>query len=128
MFIQATNNITDAKPSQVVLNFGSKFPSLLLDVETRMILGRRGITTDEFVVDLSVFNAYELGVSRKHALLYVENGQIYVEDLGSDEGTFLNDNLLTPFKAYPVPNSAILKLGRLAIKVWRDFKIPAMPQ
>lgn len=128
MFLQTATLETAKKPSQVVLNFGSKYPSLLLDLQTRMILGRAGLNTEEFIVDLTLFNAFELGVSRKHALLYINQGHVFVEDLGSDEGTHLNDRLLIPFTPYLVPNAAILKLGRLPIKLWSDFTIPVVRQ
>ncbi|TES54573.1 FHA domain-containing protein [Halalkalibacterium halodurans] len=35
-------------------------------------------------------------ISRKHALLYVEEGQVFVKDLDSKHGTYVNDQRLAP--------------------------------
>ncbi len=113
--------------SHLVLHFGTQYPSLLLDLRTRTILGR-GQTSEDFVLDLSIFDAFALGVSRRHALLYMKNNQIFIEDLGSVEGTWLNDQWLIPFKPYPVTRTSILKLGRLTLKLYNDVKMAALPQ
>lgn len=116
-------------PSHIVLNMGTQYPSLLLDSRTRMILGRGvGEDSDTFVVDLSLFNAFALGVSRRHALLYGKDQQLFIEDMGSAEGTWLDDRLLIPFKPYPVTGGAVIKLGQLTFKVHVNVKMPAMPQ
>lgn len=122
-----TNTNGRTMQPHLVLHFGTQYPSLLLDLRTRTILGR-GQNPEEFVLDLSVFDAFALGVSRRHALLYMKNNQIFIEDLGSVEGTWLNDQWLIPFKSYPVTRTSVLRLGRLTVKLYNEVKMAALPQ
>jgi pSer/pThr/pTyr-binding forkhead associated (FHA) protein len=51
------------------------------------------------------------GVSRQHARVTLENGRMFIEDLGSSNGTYIDDQRLSPsVKSEVVPNSKI-RLG-----------------
>ncbi|EEB07088.1 mitotic spindle checkpoint protein Dma1 [Schizosaccharomyces japonicus yFS275] len=54
-------------------------------------------------------------VSRRHAQVFYEGGEWYVQDLGSSSGTFLNHIRLSPpcetSKPYHISNNDILQLG-----------------
>lgn len=47
-------------------------------------------------VDLSSLGGGDLGVSRKHARFFLENGKLSLEDLGSKNFTFVNRQRLAP--------------------------------
>lgn len=68
-------------------------------------------------IDLTDYQAYENGVSRIHAVLKQKNGQIFVMDLGSSNGTYLNGMRLIPEQEYPLSNGSILSLGKLKIQL-----------
>ncbi|MEL6404987.1 MAG: TIR domain-containing protein [Chloroflexota bacterium] len=51
-------------------------------------------------------------ISRKHACLTMENGQLFIEDLGSVNGTYLNGVRLEPKHRYPVESFDIIQLSR----------------
>lgn len=53
------------------------------------------------------------GVSRNHARLLVSRGQATLEDLGSKNGTYLNDQRLDV--PTPLPDGAAFRLGRLVL-------------
>jgi len=56
-----------------------------------MLLGRVDPVEDVHPnVDLGVHRGFELGVSRKHALIIREEDHYELEDLGSTNGTFVN--------------------------------------
>jgi len=56
-------------------------------------------------------------LSRAHAqVLKKESGRFYVSDLGSTNGTYLNDQQLTPGKAIEVKNGDLLKMGNMIFK------------
>lgn len=78
------------------------------------VLGRadptRGIVPD---VDLADFDP-ELSVSRRHARLFVQSGELYVEDLGSRNGTRVNGHLVRTAK---VPAGATVSLGNVDLHV-----------
>lgn len=40
-------------------------------------------------------------ISRKHARLWIENGQLFIEDLGSRNGTYLNQERITKSQLHP---------------------------
>jgi hypothetical protein len=67
-------------------------------------------------IDLSVFQGYEMGVSRMHLILRIDS-QITATDLGSSNGTRLNDVKMNPNKAYHLNNGDIVSLGKLKIQV-----------
>jgi hypothetical protein len=68
-------------------------------------------------VDLSLFNAGDKGVSRKHIKIKRKNILIYVADLGSTNGTMLNGKRLIPNAERLLRNGDELTLGRLKVKV-----------
>ena len=88
-----------------------------IDHEGEFVLGRKAGTTSEMLLDLAPFGAYSLGVSRRHVVIRrAANGYI-VLDLGSVNGTFLEEERLIPHRVYPLPNGAHLRLGRMRIFV-----------
>lgn len=68
-------------------------------------------------IDLSLFDAVEKGVSRRHAELRAKNGRLFVSDLGSRNFTYLNDERLEPDKAYLVTSGDSLRLGTFVLNV-----------
>ena len=52
-------------------------------------------------------------VSRKHSRIFRRDGRHHIEDLGSTNGTFLNDVLV---KEHPLENGVQIKIGRSILK------------
>lgn len=96
--------------SFVLFVAGLKEPIVLTDVST-CILGRDESHTGEFVLDLSRFGKLAQSISRRHAMISVTPGGFVLNDLGSANGTRLNQELLQPGKAYPLQNNDQIKLG-----------------
>lgn len=96
------------------LDFGCE--ALPVTFEDEILLGRKNIT-EQRVLDLSAFDAYALGVSRIHAALSVSGDRLFLEDRGSDEGTWLGDQLCMPFKRYEVLPGDMIRLGRLEFRL-----------
>ncbi|MCF6278627.1 MAG: FHA domain-containing protein, partial [Anaerolineales bacterium] len=67
--------------------------------------------------DLTKYRAYECGVSRLHAVLRKKKHKLFVMDLGSSNGTFLNGKRLEANQEYALRNGAVLSLGKLKIQV-----------
>ncbi len=53
----------------------------------------------------------EDGVSRNHLRVQIRDNQVFITDLGSQNGTLLKDLKLTPLKDYPYPNLGPICLG-----------------
>lgn len=68
-------------------------------------------------IDLSSFDAYEEGVSRLHAILKLENGQIKLVDLNSSNGTRINGQKVMPQIENLLRNGDLLTLGKLRLQI-----------
>lgn len=98
-----------------VVNSGRK---LQLPVTSELLLGREdaahGIFPD---LDLTPDGGLEMGVSRRHAKVFYQDDEFYIEDVGSANGTFLNDRRLTPYLPYPLQEGDVVQIGQLKLKV-----------
>jgi len=82
-----------------------------------VVLGR-GRSAEYDMVDLTDFHAYAQGVSRQHCLLERVGEQLSAMDLGSANGTYLNDVLLQPNERYLIANGDKMILGRLHLTLF----------
>jgi pSer/pThr/pTyr-binding forkhead associated (FHA) protein len=67
--------------------------------------------------DLARYGARKRGVSRKHARLHLLRGSLYVTDLDSPNGAFLNGQRLPPHEPHILISGDNLELGRLGIRI-----------
>ena len=68
-------------------------------------------------IDLADFDARNKGVSRRHAVLVRYKGQVYVLDLQSVNGTFLNGERLLSEVPYPIQAGDRLSLANLNLSI-----------
>lgn len=93
---------------------GPTFP--LRDKET--VLGRSDPKSGIFVdVDLSLVAAEPKAISRRHARIEQEGNRFYLTDLGSANGTKLNDRRLLPNEKTPLWEGDVIELGRGAARL-----------
>jgi CheY-like chemotaxis protein len=91
---------------------------LKLRVDRRLVIGRNVTGEDKQAdVDLSPYQAEELGVSRQHLALYTEGERLMIEDLESGNGTVLNTTRIKPNEPQPLAHSDHLYLGRMRVDV-----------
>jgi FHA domain len=83
-----------------------------------VILGRIGGVPPAPYVDLSHFNAARLGVSRRHLSLSRNHDLVYIADLNSLNGTWLNGQKLMPHDARLLRSGDELLLGSLRLDVY----------
>jgi hypothetical protein len=92
--------------------------SVELPLSKEVILGRldpgRAIFPD---VDLTSQDGMDKGVSRRHARITLREGQVFIEDLNSLNGTFLNATRLVPELPYPIKNKDQIQLGKLVVTI-----------
>lgn len=68
-------------------------------------------------IDLSPYGAPELGVSRVHAHIYMEDEIIYLTDLNSKNGTFISGIRMEANQPKVLESGAQIMLGRLQVQV-----------
>jgi len=83
------------------------------------MLGRNGED-----IDLTSFNAQEMGVSRRHARLIRSAATLMIEDLGALNGTFLNSERLSGGQPNVICDGDEVRLGLLSFKVAFERKQP----
>lgn len=111
---------SSAKPTRVVIRLILTESGYVFEMtgKTEYLLGRRdsqaGLTPD---VDLTDWNGAASGVSRKHAILHVEDGVVSIEDLGSRNETVRNNTRLLSGKRYQLSNGDVIQLGVISLSV-----------
>jgi pSer/pThr/pTyr-binding forkhead associated (FHA) protein len=89
-----------------------------LPLSREVIIGRldaeRAIFPD---VDLTNEQGIEKGLSRRHARISRREGQVFLEDLHSLNGTLLNTTRLVPDLPYPLKDGDRVQLGKLVLTV-----------
>jgi pSer/pThr/pTyr-binding forkhead associated (FHA) protein len=107
-FLAEANAILKISPSGACIS---------LPVDNVVMLGRSmGLTSRNFL-DLSEFGAQDQGVSRHHCQLQRRGNTLIVTDLGSTNGTYLNDEQLSPRQDCVLAHGDDLLLGRLHLVV-----------
>jgi pSer/pThr/pTyr-binding forkhead associated (FHA) protein len=90
---------------------------LALPAAAQAVVGRADAVSNFYPeVDLTVHGALEHGVGRRHARIFVQNGQLMVEDLDSTNGTLLNNQKLAARQPQPLRDGDQLQLGRLRMQ------------
>jgi FOG: FHA domain len=100
---------------------GHSMPAYI-DPNGEFVLGRKVGTTSESLLDLAPFGGYSLGLSRRHVVIRRTQDGYELLDLGSVNGTWLDEERLVPHKSYPLPSGSHLRLGRMRLVVlYRPF-------
>jgi len=71
-------------------------------------------------VDLTPYNANLLGISRQHATISRSESGYVLEDIGSTNGTWLNEVKLPPNKPSTLQSGDLIRLGQLGLYVYFD--------
>jgi pSer/pThr/pTyr-binding forkhead associated (FHA) protein len=83
-----------------------------------MVLGRNDPIGKVYPdIDLTPHGGATLGVSRRHARLFFNSGQLFVEDLQSTNLTRVNGEPLKPGEPHALRSGDELRLGRLSLIV-----------
>ena len=126
---QATDPLSEPADDEASKNqAGGVFKTLVLAIEEggrielplskEVVLGRLDASHAVFPdVDLTNEQGAEKGVSRRHARISRRDDQVFLEDLNSLNGTFLNATRLVPELPYPLKGGDQVQLGKLILTV-----------
>jgi len=103
---------------RIIFQIGARPATVGLDVRQALIIGRADADMDELPgLDLTQHNALQNGVSRQHAVLIPSADALFLSDLGSANGTWLNGAYLTPGERFMLSSGDRLELGLLKLVV-----------
>ncbi len=106
-----------AEQTPVTLEIGGR--KLTLPIADCLVIGRLSDVPGDPRpdVNLNAFGADACGVSRRHARITRQGGLIYVADLDSSNGTFLNDRKLQPHINRLVRDGDEVRLSHLTVQI-----------
>lgn len=103
---------------QLVLHIRGHAKPLIVTISDQLIIGRFDVETKQAPdVALDEYDAQNLGVSRRHAAILVEDSALKVMDLGSANATYMNGQKLIAHQARILRDGDELRLGRLVMRV-----------
>jgi pSer/pThr/pTyr-binding forkhead associated (FHA) protein len=112
--IQSRTNNGNSRTLAISIEDG---PYIELPRSENIVLGRLDPSRGSFPdVDLSD-HALKKGVSRQHARIIYLGVDAFIEDLGSLNGTFLNESRMVPEQPYPIRDGDQVQLGNLALTI-----------
>ncbi len=90
--------------------------SLGVEVRGQMAIGRSDPDAGYAPsIDLEPFGAQDAGVSRRHAILFAAEGNLYLRDTGSTNGTRINGYDLEPNQTYRLRVGDRVEFGHLSV-------------
>jgi hypothetical protein len=92
---------------------------LLLPLFDRAMIGRRDPATNESPeLDLTPYGAYQMGISRQHAVFELHDHVPVIVDLSSRNGTYLNGAKLPANQPTPIQDQDEIRLGKIIMQIW----------
>jgi pSer/pThr/pTyr-binding forkhead associated (FHA) protein len=111
-------NAVSHENGRLVIDFGNLEQTIVVSTGQSVILGRSDENNpNEVNIDLRPFGASDKSVSRRHARLHRTSSIIYITDLNSRNGTFLNGERLSPHQSRILRDEDEVQLGRLVFRV-----------
>jgi pSer/pThr/pTyr-binding forkhead associated (FHA) protein len=102
----------------IAVYVGTSAEPIIVSGHDKYTLGRRKDVPIPDLVDLTPYDAYRMGVSRNHAVLTYKDKNLYIHDVGSVNGTWLNGQRLKAYELYSIQPGAVVSLGQLALYVY----------
>jgi hypothetical protein len=102
-------------PSQLLV--ASSGAALPLPNAAQATIGRADAVSNFFPeIDLNPYGALDNGVGRRHARLFVQGGQVLIEDMDSTNGTVLNGQKLAARQPQPLRDGDQVLVGKLLLR------------
>lgn len=115
--LNAKNTYTSTE-NKLVMFFPNESEPLVITLNGSIILGRfRPEDNGQSNIDLSKYQGAVLGVSRFHAEISASGGRFQVKDLGSTNGTRINNVKIAPYHLVQFRSGDTLRLGHLSIMI-----------
>jgi CheY-like chemotaxis protein len=116
---RATDRLDARLPWVIELRVIGTATTIQMQLHERIVIGRSDPDNKLFPqIDLTAYDAYSHGVSRRHAIILMKEGRVTIKDLGSTNGSRLNGFDLDPGEEYRLRHEDELTLGQLKTQVF----------
>jgi pSer/pThr/pTyr-binding forkhead associated (FHA) protein len=79
-------------------------------------IGRADKASDNIPdLDLGTFHGAELGVSRYHAEIVFTDGKYFLKDMGSSNGTWINESKIQPYRQIALSDGDQVRFGHFTL-------------
>ena len=114
------SHLIDLHPDALILYIVGRKQPMIVKTNADIVLGRRGKgdTDEKPDVDFTDFDGHILGVSRKHAIIHLTDKGYSIEDLGSSNGTFLNEQRVPPHDPRELASGDLLRMGQCILYIY----------
>ncbi len=114
-------DVANARPIKLralILDSGRQIE---LTMHKEINIGRLDATSATFPeIDLTEDQGLAKGVSRRHAKITRKGDSLFLEDLGSLNGTFLNGRRLTPYLPHALKDKDEIRMSKLSLTIHFD--------
>jgi pSer/pThr/pTyr-binding forkhead associated (FHA) protein len=98
----------------IVAASGAPLP---LPSAAQAIVGRGDPVSNFFPdIDLNPYGAIDNGVGRRHVRVFIQGGQVLIEDMDSTNGTLLNNQKLAARQPQPLRDGDQIVVGKLLLR------------
>lgn len=80
-------------------------------------IGRAEKDSTSVTLDVTPFHGAELGVSRLHAEIVFKEGSYFIKDMGSTNGTWVNNTKIAPYRQTVLQDADQIRLGHFTMLV-----------
>jgi hypothetical protein len=84
-------------------------------LDSDFVIGRKTEGAPDGLLDLTPFEGYIMGVSKQHVRIQVVEDGYQITDLGSTNGTWVNEVRLISNQPAKLPNTARVRMGRMEL-------------
>lgn len=104
---------------EILILIHNRVERVVIAEESHCLLGRfeNRPTPKSNFVDLSRYDSQARSVSRIHAQLHMDSKRLYITDLDSTNGTYVNDKRISPHHAVQLRSGDDLLLGKLRVSI-----------
>jgi len=99
----------------IAIYYAGRDKPIAILADDEFVVGRQTEDTSESMLDLSEFDGFQMGISRRHAKIRRTQTGYDIIDLSSTNGTWMEDKRLVPKKSYPLVSGSILRFGRIRL-------------
>ncbi|MEO0599681.1 MAG: FHA domain-containing protein, partial [Chloroflexota bacterium] len=114
--LEKIGNTYRSTERKLVLFFPTDSDPLILEMTGTITIGRPDFRAGMHpTIDLTPYHGAQLGVSRFHAQITLVNGHFHLKDMGSTNGTRINNQKIPPYRLMPFKSGDNLRFGHLNV-------------